>query len=274
MLCIRQGSTKVTKMFEQWHVLTHATCLTHALGLDIQLQSRELSVEANFDPKVLPQAEAQTMLHQLRRIFRQVERHPSHCLKNIDLVSPEDRLQLQTWNGSLPQALEVCVHEAIQEQCLARPDSIAVSAWDGSFLYCELDTYSTVLARKLAGYQVGPDVFVPVYFERTHWTTVVMLGILRAGGALLLMDPSHQIERLREICRDAQAFIVLASTATKCQDSRFGPKVLAIGDNETDWRQSNGTYRKSHTRECSPMAWRLVLASTLGYYNSLRMHLI
>ncbi|KAF7591366.1 hypothetical protein BBP40_001644 [Aspergillus hancockii] len=235
---VREESTHVGTMFEQGQTLSQAADLApYALSLNIELGPNETSVEATFDPQVMAQAEVETILHQLRHIFRQVERNANQCLKDIDLTSPEDLSQLRTWNGNLPQGLEICVHEAIQEQCLAQPTSLAVSAWDGDFSYCDLGAHSDVLARRLADYNVGPDVFVPVYFDRSRWTTVAMLGILKAGGALLLMDPSHPIERLRDICRDACASIVLASTATKGQAGDLGPTVVAVGDNEADWRQ-------------------------------------
>ncbi|KAF5856599.1 hypothetical protein ETB97_007099 [Aspergillus alliaceus] len=241
-LTIRPGSTKVPAMFQQSHILSQDNPLApYALNLDVQLQPGDLLVHASFDPQVMPQAEVETMLHQLRHIFRQAELHPNHCLKDISLTSPEDMSRLRAWNGDLPKGLEVCVHEAIQEQCLAQPNFPAVSAWDGSFSYCELDAHSNLLANTLSDYKVGPDVFVPVYFDRTRWTTVAMLGVLKAGGALLLMDPSHPVERLREICRDADASIILASTATKDQASQLGPTVVAVGDHEVYWRLSSPT---------------------------------
>lgn len=249
LLNFQRKSAKGSEMFERRRTLLHATYSNpYALILDVQIQPREILINVNFDPDVLPQVAANALAHQLRHVFGQVETNPDQCLKDMDLLSPEDRSQLQTWNGYLPSALDVCVHGAIQEKCLAQPDYNAVSAWDGNFTYRELDNHSTCLARTLAEYNIGPNVFVPVYFERTRWTTVAMLGILKAGGALLLLDPSHPTERLRDILRDIDATVILATTVTKSKANEIGSQIIVIGDDEFGWKQSHETAKASSSK--------------------------
>jgi brevianamide F synthase len=52
---------------------------------------------------------------------------------------------------------------------------------------------------------------VPVLFEKSMWTVVAILGILRAGGAFALLDPSQPRGRLLDICDTCQAKIIVAS---------------------------------------------------------------
>ncbi|KAJ5642798.1 hypothetical protein N7490_006798 [Penicillium lividum] len=100
------------------------------------------------------------------------------------LLSKADMLKLEEWNRVVPD----------------RPDAPAVCAWDGDLTYGELDALSSVLAAHLAERGVGPEIFVPLCFEKSRWTTVAMLGVMKAGGAFVLLDLSHPPARLRGIC--------------------------------------------------------------------------
>jgi non-ribosomal peptide synthetase component F len=88
-----------------------------------------------------------------------------------------------------------------------------VCAWDGDLTYGELDALSSALAEHLAERGVGPEVFVPLCFEKSRWTIVAMVGVMKAGGMFVLLDPSHPAARLRGICRDVSATLIMASTS-------------------------------------------------------------
>ncbi|KAL4899866.1 hypothetical protein BDW74DRAFT_183355 [Aspergillus multicolor] len=119
--------------------------------------------------------------------------------------------QLALSKKESPEAVEVCLHELIRRQCAARPGAEAVSAWDGTFTYGELETHANRLASELDSHGVEPEVFVPILFEKTRWVLVAMLGILKAGGAFVLLDPSLPQKRLATICAKVHARCIVAS---------------------------------------------------------------
>ncbi|KAF4176550.1 hypothetical protein CNMCM8927_000724 [Aspergillus lentulus] len=41
----------------------------------------------------------------------------------------------------------------------------------------------------------GPEVFVPIHTERSKWTLVALLAVVKAGAAFTLFDPSHPQEQ-------------------------------------------------------------------------------
>ena len=50
---------------------------------------------------------------------------------------------------------------------------------------------------------------VGLYFERSAGFVIGSLGILRAGAAYVPLDPSHPLDRIRDVCRDAGVRVVL-----------------------------------------------------------------
>lgn len=77
--------------------------------------------------------------------------------------------------------------------------------------YAELDQLSSRLACHLVTQGVGPEVLVPLYFEKSKWTVVALLAVLKAGGAFVLLDPAQPAARLRSIIRQTNARLALSS---------------------------------------------------------------
>lgn len=99
----------------------------------------------------------------------------------------------------VPARVDRCMHELIAEYCHAQPNAPAVCAWDGNFTYNELDRLSSAVAVHLASCGVGPEMFVPLCFEKSCWTVMALLGVLKAGAAFVLLDPSQPVAATRDV---------------------------------------------------------------------------
>ncbi|KAH1908176.1 hypothetical protein KXV58_006201, partial [Aspergillus fumigatus] len=108
-------------------------------------------------------------------------------------------------------AVVACMHEIVQEQVALHPDAPAICSWDGDLTYGELDALAHRLAHHLATLGIGPEVMVPLCFDKSTWAIVAMLAVLKAGGVCVPLGPSHPVERLKTILQDTSAEVVLAS---------------------------------------------------------------
>ncbi|OJJ07364.1 hypothetical protein ASPVEDRAFT_65770 [Aspergillus versicolor CBS 583.65] len=160
-------------------------------------------------------------------------------IRQIDLVGDRNRQQLMAWNSAVPERIDRCVHHLIHDRCLAQPDAPAVCAWDGDLTYREVDGLSTILAIHLADLGVGPEVFVAVYFEKSRWAIIAILGVIKAGGAFLLLDPSHPKRRLQGICHAVSASVIVSSTQNALAAGELAAQVVLLGDNESAWREGH-----------------------------------
>jgi amino acid adenylation domain-containing protein/non-ribosomal peptide synthase protein (TIGR01720 family) len=52
---------------------------------------------------------------------------------------------------------------------------------------------------------------VPMCFDKSIWTIVAMVSVLKAGGGCVMLNPDHPVTRLRGIVDDAQAKVVLCA---------------------------------------------------------------
>ncbi|MGW5134444.1 amino acid adenylation domain-containing protein [Streptomyces sp. NPDC004135] len=101
------------------------------------------------------------------------------------------------------------VHELFQRQAARTPDAVAVVHGERRLTFRELDARTERLARHLVHLGVGPDVLVGLCVERGLDMAVGVLGVLRAGGAYVGLDPAHPSQRLRRTAEDAGLRLVV-----------------------------------------------------------------
>ena len=107
------------------------------------------------------------------------------------------------------------MHYIVEAVARANPASEAVCAWDGSLTYAELGSLSSVAAQRLVDAGVGPGVFVPIAYEKSLWTPVLMLAILKAGGAFVPLSQAHPRQRVKEMVAGVNATIIVTSESLK-----------------------------------------------------------
>lgn len=144
----------------------------------------------------------------------------SQSVSNLVDLNEEEREQIWQWNSAMPPTIGQGMHEIIAAQSRKCPKSPAVTSWDGELTYGELDQFSTQLARSLLSLGVELNI-VPVCFEKSMWTVVAVLAIMKAGGAFVLMDPSQPEARLRSIVGQVEPNVMLTSQTQHSLASRL-----------------------------------------------------
>ncbi|KAJ5742201.1 hypothetical protein N7533_011610 [Penicillium manginii] len=136
---------------------------------------------------------------------------PDILAAQLDLTTDKTLRQINQWSPMSLQTIARCVHEVFEERAVQTPSAPAVSAWDLSLTYAELNQWANRLAHYLQTLGVGPEVLVPLCFDKSAFNVVSMLAVLKAGGAFVPLDPTHPAERHRAIITDTNARVVLTS---------------------------------------------------------------
>ncbi|KAK8914997.1 Nonribosomal peptide synthetase dtxS1 [Metarhizium anisopliae] len=162
----------------------------------------------------------------------QVTVHESRLLADIDSIDRQDLLDIWNWNSTVPETVNVLVHDIFTETAQRQPDAPAVCAWDGDWTYAELDEISTRLANYLIDKGVKPDIIVPLCFEKSRWTPVAQMAVMKAGGASLAMDAAQPVERLRTIVQQVDPVVILSSFSAAEVASQLTERPVVVVDNE------------------------------------------
>jgi amino acid adenylation domain-containing protein len=181
------------------------------LTLHMHQVSQGLTATLEYNTDLFEPGTITRMLAHLERLLEEVVADPDRPLSVLPLLSHQERHQLLVeWNATATDfPNDQSVHRLFEEQAARTPRAIAVSMGEERLTYRELDRRANQLAHHLRARGIGPDVRVGVCLERSPHLIVALLGILKAGGVYVALDPGYPEERLRFLLRDAQVAVLL-----------------------------------------------------------------
>jgi amino acid adenylation domain-containing protein len=113
------------------------------------------------------------------------------------------------------QARVEVIHKLFERQARKTPDAIAVVADGMSMTYGELDRRANRLARRLRSSIRRPDERVAVCVERGFGMVIAVLGVLKAGGAYIPLDPNYPLDRLEFMLSDGEPIALVTQERLK-----------------------------------------------------------
>jgi amino acid adenylation domain-containing protein len=186
-----------------------------AAKFDLTLGMHELttgltgSIEYNTD--LFDAGTITRMAVHLQTLLEALVDEPDRAVEEVSLLADAERQRLmQDWNArETTYRVDQRVHELVAARAAEQPGAIAVVGQDSRLTYGDLDERAARLAAQLGVAGVGPDVPVAVCMERSPALIVALLGVLKAGGAYIPLDPSHPPARLASMIRDSNCRLVL-----------------------------------------------------------------
>ncbi|MEA2563438.1 MAG: hypothetical protein QOH06_4942 [Acidobacteriota bacterium] len=181
--------------------------------------SARLTADTRFEP-----ATVERLLAHLGNLLKALAADPERPPRELPMLSEGERRQvLVDWNDTASPFPSLSIPELFAEQAALRPDAIAVEQGDERMTYRELQERAESVARRL---RLKPEQPVAVLAERSLDLIVNLLGILRAGGAYLPLDPTHPPERREWMVEDAAA-TMLTLEETEADPPHVPPDSLA-----------------------------------------------
>src|SRR5262249_2021564 len=196
------------------------------------------------------------LMSHYRNVLEAVVEESEKPISEVSLLSEIEREQIVVeWNqtGS-PYPHDRCVHELFAEQTERNPDRTALIDEREWVSYQELNRRTNQLGHYLQKLGVGPEVVVGVCLERSMEMVMAVLGVLKAGGAYLPLDPNSPLERLGYLLEDAGVGVVLTEQEFEASLPAFWGQTICL---DVEWD------RISEERESEPVSG--VGAENLAY---------
>ncbi|NTX37141.1 amino acid adenylation domain-containing protein [Myxococcus sp. CA033] len=209
---------------------------TGATKLDLMLElveSKEgLSGGIDYNTDLFDADTIHRLSGHLLRLLEQLAAHPERRLSQLSVLSEDERHQLLTEWATAPSR-ESTAGETVTACFAARassdPDVVAVDDGTRRLTYRELDALSARLAGALKAVGAGSGNIVALALAQPADVVAGLLGILRAGAAVVVLDLEHPSERLSGIIEDTQAHAVVTSGAWLARvPSREGMAVVTL----------------------------------------------
>jgi amino acid adenylation domain-containing protein len=138
---------------------------------------------------------------------------PSRPVFDLDII-PADQLPriLKPWPDLVqvdPDGLPT-IHEMFLRAARKFPDRPALTCEGVTLTYSQLEQKSAALARALRARGVGPESRVGLAIDRSLELLIAILGILRADGAYVPIDPASPTDRMAYVLEDSGSQLLLS----------------------------------------------------------------
>lgn len=129
---------------------------------------------------------------------------------------------------------------AIEQHAALNPDHVAVVSGHEVLTFGELNARANRIAWRLRHRGIEPGTLVGICVERSAAMIVGLVGILRAGGAYVALDPAHPEDRLAFLLQDSGVpLIVTQQSLASSIPNRNPPVVLLDEDSDPPVEEHN-----------------------------------
>ncbi len=150
------------------------------------------------------------MLH-FKNLLESIIKNPQQRIDKLNILDEEERnkvlFEFNDTKTEYPQTgtFVDLIEKAVREN----PDAAALIYKDRMLTYKELNELSNKLAHYLKSKGVKSDTLVPICIKRSPEMIVGIIGILKAGGVYVPIEPDYPEERIKFILKDTGAEIVI-----------------------------------------------------------------
>ena len=162
-----------------------------------------------FDPST-----AVRMGRHFEKLLESIAATPEDSISRLPMLLDEERTTiLSRWSKApVPFPQDRLVKDLFEDWAKRTPDAEAVVFEGARLTYRGLDERANRVAHRLRSLGVGPGRLVGIYMNKSLDLVAALLGVIKAGGAFVPLDPMYPAERIEFMLQDARP-TVLVTTA-------------------------------------------------------------
>lgn len=170
-------------------------------------------VEWVVDASVIDPSTADNLARHFATFVRNGLSSPDAPIGELELLGPDERRMIVSdWNATQVELDDAsCLPERLKMLALNAPDVVALVEGDEQLTFAELNSDANRVANYLRWLGLAPTQRVALCVERSARSVLLQMGILKAGGAVLFLDPTHPLPRIRALVEAADAKLIVVS---------------------------------------------------------------
>lgn len=206
------------------------TNFSFSVNFGKKISDGSVQLRLNYDASLFEEEQIDEISAYYIRILNDMARNSFNNCENFSPLSESERKQLLLdWNqASSNEVKPLCAHELFEEQVEKNPNAIAIHYKDSEMTYQELDNKANRLANYLIKMNVGPEVLVGIFLDKSPNVIVSILAIMKAGGAYLPLDPSLPKKRQSYIMEDSKVQVVITESSLLNSLPEVNAKIISI----------------------------------------------
>ena len=207
------------------------------LTLSLEIVDGQLKGHFEYNTELFDAATIKRMATHFQILLTSAVQNPQQRIGDLALITDQERkILLRDWNQTETQyPADQCIHHLFQQQARAHPNSTALIYSDQTVSYHQLDVRTNQLAHYLLAQGVMPDTPVALYMKRSADMIVAILGILKAGGYYVPIDPSYPAQRINYQLNNSHIDLLLTDSGVD-SDNIENPTIARLCL-DTEWHK-------------------------------------
>ncbi|MGN0396227.1 MAG: amino acid adenylation domain-containing protein [Coprococcus sp.] len=198
------------------------------IHIDNRDEHNSHTINVDYQPEVFKdEREVTYIIERLEYILEQITEEKIESVKEIDIIPYKEKIRvLEEFNDThVEYPKDKCIHELFAEQAAKTPDRIALVAGKEKYTYRELDEKTNALAQWLISQGIEEGKVVGAYLDRTAYTVISQLAVLKAGGVFLPIDHRYPNDRIKYMIKDCDVKLVITD---KELESKWNVKYINL----------------------------------------------
>jgi len=186
------------------------------------------ALDCSYKSDLLSGTSIRRWLSYFETLLEEIATNPDQQISRFSLIPKSERDELLAqWNETRADyPRDAMIHQLVEAQAKRTPDAPAIAANSTILSYRELVTRADQLAVRLRRAGVKPDESVAVCTQTASETVIAMLGILKAGGAIIILSGSAATHWNRAVLN--RATFLLGTEECANQIRRFSGTFLPL----------------------------------------------
>jgi amino acid adenylation domain-containing protein len=213
-------------------------------------ESHSFEFFLTFNKRYFNTPRIQRLLGHINNIIEYVLEWRNPIIKSIRHLSSNELVPLLSITNNDTYNKNETIVDHFEKQVERTPSNIAIEFKDRILTYDELNKKVNQFANYIiTKYQIEQEEIVALVLKKNEWMPLVILAVLKAGGAYLPIDPEYPQERINYILEDSKSRVIIDEAI-----------LLDFQTQERDFSQGNLERRIKHTA----LAYIIYTSGTTG----------
>jgi len=190
--------------FEANNLTTYTTFM-------LDVTSTRLELHIDYDPNALCREQIELMSKYYLKTLEAMAAQPDGQYETFSPLSAVEKHRiLQDWNDTAQEFPgSKVIDQLFDEMAQKAPTAIAIEFGEKKITYGQLQKLADQVAERLGSLRIDRQELVGVCLERSVEMVATLLGILKAGGTYVPLDPAYPKDRLAVMIQDSKLRLIV-----------------------------------------------------------------
>ena len=172
---------------------------------NITFLTKDNSWQISYPENEFNHAIAKSFIEHFQHFANQLQHNQDQTLNNISLLPKVEWEHIihERNSRTIDVPKNKCIHHLFEACAIETPNEIAIVYGEESITYHDLNTKANLLANHLYDNGFQPKQNVGIYLHRNIEHIIAILGILKAGGCYVPLNPDYPLARLEVMIHEA-----------------------------------------------------------------------